>query len=78
MTQMGVMVWGGDSVMRKGIYVYIQLSHFVVQQKLTQHCKAVILQQKQNVLGEGKRNQLLETLMNKVRGMLRISCWIWR
>ena len=31
---------GGDM----GIYVYIQLIHFVVQQKLTQHCKAIILQ----------------------------------
>ena len=28
----------------KGIYVYIQLIHFVVQQKLIQHCKAIILQ----------------------------------
>ena len=27
-----------------GIYVYIQLIHFVIQQKLTQHCKAIILQ----------------------------------
>ena len=27
-----------------GIYVYIWLIHFVVQQKLTQHCKAIILQ----------------------------------
>ena len=27
-----------------GIYAYIQLIHFVVQQKLTQHCKAIILQ----------------------------------
>ena len=31
---------GGDM----GIYVYIRLIHFVVQQKLTQHCKAIILQ----------------------------------
>ena len=31
---------GGDM----GIYVYIQLTHFVVQQKLAQHCKAVMLQ----------------------------------
>ena len=31
---------GGDM----GIYVYIQLTHFAVQQKLTQHCKAIILQ----------------------------------
>ena len=27
-----------------GIYVYIPLIHFVVQQKLKQHCKAIILQ----------------------------------
>ena len=31
---------GGDM----GMYVYIQLIHFVVQQKLTQHRKAIILQ----------------------------------
>ena len=30
---------GGDM----GIYVYLQLIHFVVQQKLTQHWKAIIL-----------------------------------
>ena len=26
------------------IYVYIYLIHFVIKQKLTQHCKAIILQ----------------------------------
>ena len=31
---------------REGMYVHLQLIHFVVQQKLTQHCKAVILQLK--------------------------------
>ena len=31
---------GGDM----GIYVYLELIHFVIQQKLTQHCKAIILQ----------------------------------
>ena len=31
---------GGDT----GIYVYIELIHFVVQQKLTHHCKEIILQ----------------------------------
>ena len=31
---------GGDM----GIYVYIWLIHFAIQQKLTQHCKAIILQ----------------------------------
>ena len=28
------------------VYIYIQLIHFAIQQKLTQHCKATILQQK--------------------------------
>ena len=31
---------GGDM----GIYVYIELIHFVIKQKLTHHCKAIILQ----------------------------------
>ena len=29
---------------REGIYVYIWLIHFIIQQKLTQYCKAIILQ----------------------------------
>ena len=31
---------------REGIYVYIQLIHFTVQEKLTQRCKAILLQLK--------------------------------
>ena len=31
---------------REGIYVYIQPIHFIVQQKLTQHCKAILSQLK--------------------------------
>ena len=31
---------GGDM----GIYVYLQLIHFVIKQKLTHHCEAIILQ----------------------------------
>ena len=34
---------GGQSRKREGIYVYIKLIRFVVQQKLTQHGKALIL-----------------------------------
>ena len=36
----------GGSAEREGIHVYIEMIHFVVQQKLTQHCKAIILQLK--------------------------------
>ena len=28
---------------KEGVYVYAWLIHFAVQQKLTQHCKAIIL-----------------------------------
>ena len=34
--------------MREGISVYIQLIDFVEQQKLTQHCKTIILQFKKH------------------------------
>ena len=34
----------GEGLKREGIYVNRQLIHFVVQQTLTQHCKATILQ----------------------------------
>ena len=33
----------GSRLKREGIYVYIELIHVVVQQELTQHCKAIIL-----------------------------------
>ena len=36
----------GRKFQREGIYVYLWLLHFVVQQKLIQHCKAIILQLK--------------------------------
>ena len=37
---------GGERLKREGIYVYIKLIQVVVQQKLTQHCKATIFQKK--------------------------------
>ena len=37
---------GGRRLKRNGIYIYLQLIHVVVQQELTQHCKAIILQSK--------------------------------
>ena len=41
--------WEGGRLRREEIYVcvyiYIWLIHFVVQQKLTQHCKAIIILQ---------------------------------
>ena len=37
---------GGGRLKREWIYMYIEPTHFVVQHKLTQHCKAIILQLK--------------------------------
>ena len=34
----------GGRAKGKGIYAYTQLIHLVVQQKLTEHCKAIIFQ----------------------------------
>ena len=36
----------GGRVKREGLYVYIELIHFAVHLKLTQHCKSTILQLK--------------------------------
>ena len=47
-TQMGGMGSGGREVLEGEDYVYIQLIHFVVQQKLTQFCKATITPLKKN------------------------------
>ena len=42
--------WGlggvGGRFKRKRVYVYTQLIHFTVQQKLKQHCKAITFQKK--------------------------------
>lgn len=37
---------GGREAPREGLYVYIQLIHFVLQQKLIQHCTAIIFSKK--------------------------------
>ena len=41
---------GGRRFRREGKYVYRWLIDFIVQQKLTQHCKAIILQFKNKTL----------------------------
>ena len=44
---------GAGRLKREGIFVYIELTHTLVQQKPTQHYKAIILQLKIN-LKKGK------------------------
>ena len=48
MTQRGGLEWG--RVKREEIYVYLELTHVAVQQKLTQLSKATILQLKKKIL----------------------------
>ena len=36
--------WGAERGWWEGIYVFLQLNYIVVQQKLAQHCKSIILQ----------------------------------
>ena len=48
MTQRGGLEWG--RVKREEIYVYFELTHVAVQQKLTQLSKATILQLKKKIL----------------------------
>ena len=43
-TQCSVMTYMGIESKKEWIYIYVQLIHFAVQQKLTQHCKSTILQ----------------------------------
>ena len=42
----------GGRFKKEGIYVYIELLHIVVQQKLIQHCKAIIFQFKKRRTGQ--------------------------
>ena len=37
---------GGKETKREGIFIYVQLIHFVAQQKLPLHCNAIIFPQK--------------------------------
>ena len=45
----------GGRLKREGMYVYIWLINFVVQQKLAQHCEAIILQFKKRDREKKKR-----------------------
>ena len=47
----------GAESKREGLHVFAQLIHFVVQQKLTQHCKPTVLKkisEKENGRKEGR------------------------
>ena len=55
---------------RKGIYVYLQLIHIVVQQKLAKHCKAIILQlkkQKKKRLCASTSGARVQSLVGELR-----------
>ena len=47
---------------KEGIYVYIELIHLAVQEKVTQHCKT---NSKKGVLWEKKKQKLILNMENK-------------
>ena len=53
---------GGGKSQREGMCVGVWLIHFAVQQRLTQHCKAIILQLKKKIKYKW---DILETLKDK-------------
>ena len=60
----------GGRLNREGTYVYIWLINFVVQQKLAQHCEAIILQFKKRDR-EKKKKEFEESrnrVLNQVQG----------
>ena len=59
--------WDGGGVegrlKRKGIYVYLQLIHFILQQKLIQYFKSIILQLKKKKTGKWNKKMEGETVL---------------
>ena len=64
--------WGRDrgKSKREGIYVYVKLIHFIVQQELTQHGKATLTQ-----LIKKKKKFALDQLFHVV-GRVRVGLFI--
>ena len=59
----------GKKYKKEGMYVYIQMIHFAVQERLTQLCKANILQYKL-ILEKGKSSyHLAKITVDTVRNM---------
>ena len=47
-TEYSIMTYMGKESKKEWIYVHVRLTHFALQQKLTQHCKSITLQLKNN------------------------------
>ena len=55
--------------LKEGMYVYLQLIHTVVQQKLAQHCKAIILQLKKKMAAKLQVLQSHTTVFIREKGV---------
>ena len=62
----------GRKSKEEGIYVHMWLIHFAVQQKLTQHCKATILQFKKKKKIVGRRTPPLQLMLELVSELKRV------
>ena len=58
----GGMGVSGRNAQEGGVYVYTELIHVVVQQKLTQNCRAIILQLKNKLKNRCYRNRKKKAL----------------
>ena len=56
-----------EDSMRKRMYVYAQLGHYVLQQMLTEYCKSSIIKISKIVR---KRNYIYSTVFINARGLL--------
>ena len=60
---------------REGMCVYLQLIHIVLQQKLIQHCKAIILQLKINFKNAYPFRLGISLLANIYKDMYNLVCY---
>jgi len=59
------------------IYIYVSLIHFAMQWKLTQHCKAAIVQKKLTLKTQNKKNRftLVFCERGESSGFEMHRCW---
>ena len=57
------MTYMGKESEKEWIYVYVQLNHFAIHVKLTQHCKSTILQYKIKIKLKKIKISLIYTLL---------------
>ena len=77
-TQYSIMTYMGKEWKKEWIYVNVWLTHFALQQKLTQHCKSIRLQlKKKNPNNNKKKSRETESSLVGVRDWKGWGEWDW-